>query len=44
MRCENLGVWKRSCRLSVEIYKYFKQNKDFGKNYQNIIKVTNDTK
>ena len=30
MRCENLDVWKRSCRLSVEIYKYFKENKDFG--------------
>ena len=30
MRCENLDVWKKSCRLSVEIYKYFKENKDFG--------------
>ena len=30
MRYENLGVWKRSCRLSVEIYKYFKENRDFG--------------
>ena len=30
MRCENLDVWKRSCRLSVEIYKYFKENKDFA--------------
>ena len=30
MRCENLDVWKKSCRLSVEIYKYFKQNKDYG--------------
>ncbi len=30
MRCENLDVWKRSCRMSVDIYKYFKENKDFG--------------
>jgi four helix bundle protein len=30
MRCENLDVWKRSCRLSVDIYKYFQDNKDFG--------------
>jgi len=26
MRCENLDVWK----LSVEIYKYFKNNKDYS--------------
>lgn len=30
MKCENLDVWKRSCRLSVEIYRYFKNCKDFG--------------
>ena len=30
MRCENLDVWKKSCKLSVEIYKYFKENRDFG--------------
>ncbi len=30
MKCENLDVWKRSCRLSVEIYKYFKNYKDYG--------------
>ncbi len=30
MRCENLDVWKRSCRLSVDIYKYFKECKDYG--------------
>jgi len=30
MRCENLDVWKKSCRLSVEIYKYFSSCKDFG--------------
>ncbi|MEA3353372.1 MAG: four helix bundle protein [Campylobacterota bacterium] len=30
MRCENLDVWKRACRLSVEVYKHFKYSKDFG--------------
>jgi four helix bundle protein len=30
MRCENLDVWKRSCRMSVDIYKYFQESKDFG--------------
>jgi four helix bundle protein len=30
MRCENLDVWRKSCRLSVEIYKYFKDTKDYG--------------
>ena len=30
MRCENLDVWKRACRLSVEVYKNFKDSKDFG--------------
>lgn len=30
MKCENLDVWKRSCRLSVEIYKHFMQSKDFS--------------
>ncbi|AEA33039.1 four helix bundle protein [Hippea maritima] len=30
MKCENLDVWKRSCRLSVNIYNYFKELKDFG--------------
>ena len=30
MRCENLDVWKRSCRLSVDIYKYFKEINDYG--------------
>jgi len=30
MRCERLDVWKRSCRLSVEVYKYFKECRDFG--------------
>ena len=30
MRCERLDVWKRSCRLSVEVYKNFAESKDFG--------------
>jgi four helix bundle protein len=30
MKCEKLDVWKRSCRLSVEIYNYFKECKDYG--------------
>ncbi|GIT98162.1 four helix bundle protein [Sulfurovum sp. TSL1] len=30
MRCERLDVWKRSCRLSVEVYKLFSDSKDFG--------------
>ena len=30
MRCERLDVWKRSCRLSVEIYKTFSECRDFG--------------
>ena len=30
MRCERLDVWKRSCRLSVEIYKCFASSRDFG--------------
>ncbi|MDK2792749.1 four helix bundle protein [Deferribacter thermophilus] len=30
MKCENLDVWKRSCKLSVEIYKYFANFKDYG--------------
>jgi len=30
MRCENLDVWKRSCRLSVEVYKNFSDCKDYG--------------
>jgi four helix bundle protein len=29
MKCEKLDVWKRACRLSVEIYTYFKENKDY---------------
>jgi four helix bundle protein len=30
MRFENLEVWKRGCRLCVEIYKALKDCKDFG--------------
>ena len=30
MKCEKLDVWKRSCRLSVEIYKYFNESREFG--------------
>ncbi|MDQ1244486.1 MAG: hypothetical protein QG565_826 [Campylobacterota bacterium] len=30
MKCETLDVWKKSCRVSVEIYKYFANCKDFG--------------
>nr|WP_281951484.1 four helix bundle protein [Nitrosophilus kaiyonis] len=30
MKCENLDVWKRSCRLCVEIYEKFKNIDDFG--------------
>jgi len=30
MRCERLDVWKRSCRLSVEVYRSFTDCKDFG--------------
>ena len=30
MRCERLDVWKRSCRLSVEVYRSFASCKDFG--------------
>ena len=29
MKCENLNVWKRSCRLSVNIYKLCDNLKDF---------------
>jgi len=30
MKCEKLDVWKRSCRISVEVYRYFSNSKDFG--------------
>ena len=30
MRCERLDVWKRSCRLSVEVYRHFANCKDFA--------------
>jgi four helix bundle protein len=30
MKCETLDVWKRSCRLSVSVYKHFADCRDFG--------------
>ncbi len=30
MQCENLDVWKRSCRLSVQVYRVFSDCKDYG--------------
>lgn len=30
MNCKNLDVWKRSCRISVEVYKYFSVCNDYG--------------
>ncbi len=30
MKCERLDVWKRSCRLSVNVYKHFKSCKDYS--------------
>ncbi|QIA64439.1 four helix bundle protein [Vibrio astriarenae] len=30
MRFEDLDVWKRSARLSAEVYKHFARAKDFG--------------
>ena len=30
MKCERLDVWKRSCRISVDIYKYFANSRDFS--------------
>ena len=30
MKCEKLDVWKRACRLSVELYKHFNSSKEFG--------------
>ena len=30
MRCERLDVWKRACRLSVDIYKAFSTCNDYG--------------
>jgi four helix bundle protein len=30
MNFENLDVWKRSCQLSVDVYKTMKDLKDFG--------------
>ena len=30
MKCERLEVWKRSCRISVDIYRTFSDCRDFG--------------
>ena len=30
MKCETLDVWKRACRLSVKVYKEFKECRDYG--------------
>ena len=30
MKCENLDVWKRACRVSVEIYRLFENCRDYG--------------
>ena len=30
MKCERLDVWKRACRLSVEVYKALRDLRDFG--------------
>ena len=30
MKCENLDVWKRACRLSVELYKHFGDSREYG--------------
>ncbi len=30
MKCESLDVWKRTSRLSADIYLYFKEFNDYG--------------
>jgi len=30
LKCEKLDVWKKSARLSADVYKAFKKCKDFG--------------
>ncbi len=30
MKCKTLEVWKKSARLSANIYKYFAESNDFG--------------
>ena len=30
MKCENLDVWKRACRLSVSLYQHFEGSREFG--------------
>ena len=30
MRCERLDVWKRSCRLSVDVFKCFRDCRNYS--------------
>ena len=30
MKCEKLDVWKRAASMSAQIYRYFRESKDFG--------------
>jgi four helix bundle protein len=30
MKCEKLDVWKKALNLTIEVYKYFKECKDYG--------------
>ncbi len=30
MKCEKLDVWKRASRLSVEVYRFFKESRDYA--------------
>ncbi|WP_295418311.1 four helix bundle protein [Sulfurovum sp.] len=30
MKCEKLDVWKRTCRLSVDLYSHFNDSREFG--------------
>jgi len=30
MKCEKLDVWKRACRLSVDLYQHFDGSREFG--------------
>ncbi|WP_245526287.1 four helix bundle protein [Nitratifractor salsuginis] len=30
MKCERLDVWKRACRLSVDVYRHLSELRDFA--------------
>ncbi len=30
MKCESLDVWKRACRLSVDMYRHFNDSREYG--------------